>query len=377
METDSKRGKNPSKKTISILIARAGGRCQFENCNRNIFIDHFTLTPTNNSNVAHIVAASPDGPRGDEARSHQLSDEIENLMLMCMEHHHLIDAEGQEKIYTVERLTEMKRRQEQRVRETLDCLNAEITTMVHLTSPLKGKTKVAISPNETVKAFFPRMKPKSEHPIRFDIPEIYDYKNQASWVEACLRLEHEFRQQVLSYDRTSHFSIFAIAPIPLIMKLGFLFGGAANANVYQKDRTQDSWEWPSEDKTNDFSVEEKNNENGNGVAVVVSVTGEIEQEAIDKVRCFKTVYYLRAKNQGVDSIRSEQDLSEFWHTYQSLLETIKCKRVKKICLFPATPSSVAFEMGRRYMQGVYPKVVVYERDGDYFETITIGEEDDE
>jgi hypothetical protein len=37
------------------------------------------------------------------------------------------------------------------------------------------------------------------------------------------------------------------------------------------------------------------------------------------------------------------------------------------------PVSAAFEMGRRYMVGIYPKMVIYDRDGEFFETLTIGD----
>ena len=39
MSKNQNRGPAPSHKTVSILIARAGGRCQFENCNKNVFLD--------------------------------------------------------------------------------------------------------------------------------------------------------------------------------------------------------------------------------------------------------------------------------------------------------------------------------------------------
>ena len=119
MAKNNNRGPAPSHKTVSILIARAGGRCQFENCNKNVFLDEVTLDDTNDSNVAHIIASSPDGPRGSKTQSFEMSDKIENLMLMCLDHHHLIDEKGQEHIYTVERLRAMKASQEERVQKLI------------------------------------------------------------------------------------------------------------------------------------------------------------------------------------------------------------------------------------------------------------------
>ena len=77
MNKTSNRGKRTSEKTKMLLIARAGGRCQFKGCNRDLFIDEFTLEKFNFSNMAHIIASSPNGPRGNDD-SHKLSDDLDN-----------------------------------------------------------------------------------------------------------------------------------------------------------------------------------------------------------------------------------------------------------------------------------------------------------
>ena len=57
----SNRGKSPSSLTKWLLIARTAGRCQI--CNKFLLTDQFTMIDNDNSNMAHIVASSPDGPR--------------------------------------------------------------------------------------------------------------------------------------------------------------------------------------------------------------------------------------------------------------------------------------------------------------------------
>ena len=374
MAKNENRGPDPTPKTINILIARSGGRCQFENCNKNIFLDKFTLTYSNNSNVAHIIASSPEGPRGSQTQSFAMSDKIENLMLMCLDHHHLIDEKGREHIYTVERLRAMKASQEERVQKLMDNLNADVTTMLHLTSPIKGKPSDSFSAREAAKAFLPRMRAESEYAMTIAIPAFGEYKSEEYWQSAEYWLDNNYKYNVGSkinnYPNT-HFSVFPLAPIPLIMKLGFLMGDKVRANVYQKTKQPDTWEWQSAELTNDFKIEEKSFESGAGVAIVLSLTAEIEMEAVLKTADFKTVYILRADRQGDESIKSEQDLSAFWNKYKELCESLKGE--EELSVFPAVPVSAAFEMGRRYMVGVYPQMVIYDRDGDFFETLTIGD----
>ncbi len=377
MAKNNNRGPAPKLPTIAALIARAGGRCQFENCNKNVFLDEVTLDDTNNSNIAHIVASSPRGPRGSATQSFELSDKIENLMLMCLEHHHLIDEKGKDKIYTVEILRAMKATQEERVQKMLNNLNADVTTMLYLNSPIKGKQNVSFSGKKASKAFVPYMKAESEYAMSINVLPYGKYDTTEYWREAESMLENQFNctiQSKLNICPNTHFSIFPLAPIPLIMKLGFLMGDKIHADVYQRAKQPETWEWQSTELTNSFHVEEKHFDTGDGIALAVSITGEIDIDSILKIDSFKAIYVIRAENQGDDSIKSVKDLSAFWHKYKELCEKLKNEKV--LSVFPAVPVSAAFEMGRRYMMGVYPKMIIYDRYKDFFEALTIGDEND-
>ena len=47
-----------------LLFVRAGGRCQFDGCNRYLLEHYPTLREGNFAEIAHIVAFREDGPRG-------------------------------------------------------------------------------------------------------------------------------------------------------------------------------------------------------------------------------------------------------------------------------------------------------------------------
>ena len=72
------------------LFGRAAGRCEFSGCNKPIWRNELTLTEGNFGEVAHIIAASEDGPRGNE-KSADLQIEFDNLMLVCQRCHKEID----------------------------------------------------------------------------------------------------------------------------------------------------------------------------------------------------------------------------------------------------------------------------------------------
>ena len=95
-------------------MGKAAGRCQYEGCNEPLWKDSLTQWEFNAAYIAHIIADSPNGPRGHETLSEKLAKDISNLMLMCDKHHRIIDREDVEG-HPVEKLIEMKKNHEMRI----------------------------------------------------------------------------------------------------------------------------------------------------------------------------------------------------------------------------------------------------------------------
>ena len=374
-EKKSNRGKGPSPTTKMILFAKSGGRCQFEGCNKYLLRDDITSEELNDANIAHIVASSSNGPRG-ACNSHELSDDINNLMLLCKTHHKLVDDNPEE--YTVERLTEMKLSQERKVKELLDAMQYSEALIVMLESSIKKEQTVKIDSKQAVHALRTTAhNPFDHYEIHIRFSSNSNYKDRQYWREAENHLNREIDNLInglLQENPKLTIAIFSIAPIPLIMKLGYKLGDKRKILVFQKYREPDTWEWLSNSQTNSFSYEMIKRGNGTKVAVIVSVTSEIDLSRVMAIDAFDTIYHLKAENCGVNAIKSKEDLGCFWKQYQKLLDNIKNNdHVEDASLFPAVPVSAAYEMGRRYMPHAYPKIRVYDECDGFFETITIGD----
>lgn len=102
-----------------ILFAKSGNCCAFQDCYRNLTAD---ASPPDRivvlGEVAHIVAESLQGPRGNSSLTLEERNRYDNLMLLCSQHHQLIDAQPQ--TYTVARLHAMKDKHEQWVAQRLE-----------------------------------------------------------------------------------------------------------------------------------------------------------------------------------------------------------------------------------------------------------------
>src|SRR5438067_1695875 len=83
------------------LFARSGNRCAFSDCRRLLTADG---SPPDRTVVlgemAHIVAERLQGPRGNSPMPLSERNRAENLVLLCNNHHQLVDSQPQ--TYAVE-----------------------------------------------------------------------------------------------------------------------------------------------------------------------------------------------------------------------------------------------------------------------------------
>lgn len=96
-----------------MLWGAANGRCSFPNCPKVLVSERTTNDPrVMLGEIAHIVGERTNGPRGQPPLTQDERDSYENTILLCHEHHEVVD--GQPKTYTVEVLLGYKRAHEER-----------------------------------------------------------------------------------------------------------------------------------------------------------------------------------------------------------------------------------------------------------------------
>lgn len=111
-----------SSKTRILVWSRAAHRCSI--CRQGLFMDEIsTDDPSLVGDVAHMVADSPDGPRGASPLTAEQRDLYSNLLLLCKPHHKLVDDNPAE--YPVERLQQIKSEHERWVKESLEGFDAD------------------------------------------------------------------------------------------------------------------------------------------------------------------------------------------------------------------------------------------------------------
>ncbi len=101
-------------KEIKLLCLSSGGLCAFPGCDKRLIKEGSSLDdPVVIGEIAHIIAESRSGPRGDAVLSDEDRNKHTNLILLCPEHHTIIDR--QPNTYSIPVLRQMKADHEARI----------------------------------------------------------------------------------------------------------------------------------------------------------------------------------------------------------------------------------------------------------------------
>ena len=102
-----------SERSLKSLWGRAGGRCSFPTCRMELFVEEEVPSPTLIGENCHIVAEKDNGPRGDPEMPISERNLYGNLILLCRNHHKIIDdnANGVGN-YPIAKLLEIKQQHE-------------------------------------------------------------------------------------------------------------------------------------------------------------------------------------------------------------------------------------------------------------------------
>lgn len=346
------------------LWAISGGRCEIRGCNKLLSESAFASKRYNVGVFAHIVADSPEGPRGNSL-SKELADKIENIIFTCPDCHKMIDSEENLSLYTVELLTQMKKEHEDR-----------ISQVTGITEDLKCHTityfsRVGNSPNifnENVlkNAMLPEYTTNGEI-IRLYMENSYIKDNESIfWTLEKKNLEETFKEYVLPLlhkGKVSRLAIFALAPMPLLIRLGTLLTDKTSVCIYQKHRIPDEWKWLNEDIGDFEYIMEEPNCNKSNVALNISLSGTIDNSRIYSVLGDDvSIWKLSIENPSNDFIRNKEQVELFNKKMREVFEVIKRKHGHNITLhiFPACPISLCIELGRVWMSKCDMRLSIYD-----------------
>lgn len=347
-----------------LLAARSAGLCQFRGCSERLTEDQLTRSSDNFGAFAHIVAHSPDGPRGDKVRSPLLSDNIENFMVLCLVHHKLIDGDNW-RDYPEPMLLEMKAEHEARIRRLTNhggdqrthllLLDARVGPRANpLTRTVAARAVLPLYAQEATEVPLSRLRQEDGERLSWD-----------NGVGELRRAVNDVFERFTRHE-IAHISVLALAPIPLLIYLGYRLGDLVPAECFQKrrevaDRTEEAegWRWLDGGADLGFTVSVNDQsalEQGSDVTLVLAVSDDpvITGPVGDHPRIT-----LRVERPGLDIVTSRQQAAAFRHVAREAMQLVA--RAARVHVVAALPNALSVEFGRVQLPKSHPPLVIYDR----------------
>jgi hypothetical protein len=351
-------------KIIKLLLIKSGGRCQYKGCNISLYQDLITKRFFNKAYLAHIVADSPGGPRGDVTRSTLLAKELSNIMLLCDTHHRLIDRIEVDE-HSESLLLEMKKEQEERI-ERITAINPNSQSHIITYKANVGQHTPVLLYETLVEYLLPEHYPAQSNTIDLGLTDspIRD-KDEEFWITEVKVLNENFNQRLVNSIRQQnikHISLFAFAPMPLLVKLGTLINDIQNVEIYQPIRNPKTWKLSNDSIDTTYKISKPKSINPL-VALNISLSATINNERITKMLgddC--SIYTLTIDTPFNDYLQSKIQLQDFSIAMRHLFDEIKSNYTSKteLHIFPAMPIAIAIELGRIWMPKADMPLTIYD-----------------
>ena len=360
------------------LWVRSGGRCAL--CKKYLLEGELTLLPLFIGESAHMVGATKGkaSPRGGAPLPLSRRNVAENLILLCPSHHAEADKKLAESHITVEWLAEQKHKHEAWIRQVTGLDPRRTTTVLRLIGDLRSRSveldrETAAAAVVRTDARFPEFYLSADNSgIEIDLRHMpgENPPDEAYWQVCRDKIDEVIEHKLVEAVRggyTKHVSVFAFARLPLLTYLGSKLDDTYEVEVYQRQRSDESWSWPATEAAT-FTVTQPEPA-GPEAVLVLNVSGTIDEADLPAdLRDLRVFRVAIDGAPGVDAIASRASLRTFEATVRNVLASLEVggKTVRRLHVFAAVPISAAVVLGRAHDRQVHPTLALYDRtDGAY------------
>lgn len=347
-----------SETTKKEMILVSGGRCEI--CNDYMFQDGFTKKRTNFSEHAHIIADSNKGPRANPNKKYR--ENPENLMLLCSNCHTKIDKNPED--YPEDLLRKFKSEHEFRIKYITGIKYEKVTEYSIFNTVIGMKDTFADNKSMISSILNDGYYPRSDFPLDLSsnsssIDDSSDfYKEHINDLSAKY---HKYEKEIKS--KTCF--LFAIAPQPLLIKLGTLLLKDSNIIVKQRSRATQSWDWQDSSSRQRIIIKKPDSPSKDKKPILLI---DISDKVVDLKSSFPFLeefdfWEITVKNPNMNFIKSHEEVNDFSEKSMNLLSEISQTygNNSSLIVVPIMPNSLAVEFGRVWMPKAHCQLDIYDR----------------
>lgn len=372
----SGRGPAITPKTAQKVWADAGGRCMFTGCAEDLSNIPLYSQPARVGYLAHIVASDPQGPRGCQQRSHPLSDNPDNIMLMCDAHHRLIDSFAPD-VYDEPTLVAMRQTHRDMVRGYMESMRFPRAKAMTLHANL-AYVPTCFHESEFIEAILATdraMLPGVAHYVR-RTSQRDDRNTPGFWPNYLREHENQIRELVTRFNSPNEADTDELAVFPLhhnatMVLAGRLMGEARAIQVFQYQRDRRAWAWEKSATprpAGTFAVEGLSTDRTDEVLVTLELTAGMDEQAMPtelapKIAAGQMPWIrITTPHPSFDCIAHPKDLDQFTQVARRAINHLQdVMRVRKAHLIAISPASTVFRFGQMLQAGHHPPYTIYDR----------------
>jgi len=373
-----------SVETKRAVERAAHWRCQFEGCGEDLRQHLQSGADGNFSYLAHIVAASPDGPRGDPDGSKELVDDPSNILLMCDKCHRLIDRIAPDE-FNAERLRQMREKHIVEVNRLLDGLRFPAAQALVIGGNIAGQYSQVDTAAVAAAMRSQKLRPSGP-------PQVF-FRNGAHqgnnvtphyWSSLFEQLGTDLPalRRFLNGDARGgmtpeNICVFPLHNTSILVLAGRVVGEGRSINIFQFDRDASQgaparqWSWPDAGQPPDdkYRIEADAAKQGEttDAALLVYLTATIptaelpEPFQCDGISAMPTVT-LTVDKPTYSSISHPDDVRLFGAAVGEALRILSdVWRAQRIHVVVIAPVSACFRLGQKLQARNQPVIRLYER----------------
>ncbi len=353
--------------TKRVVWTQAAGHCEL--CGTDLMYDYRAGKPMKWGEVAHILPASPKGPRGrsdhDEAKAASLTNDPANLMLLCPGCHDKIDrdAEG----YPESDLSGLHQAYLERVRlaATTPDGGRAIPVIVQsqhfaTNNDIPVRDLLVAMSSEGLTAF--------DHPIKITFPAPSHRGRDAHyWQSIKDNIQHELEQQLKrrggAYGDVPALAVVGVADIPALIMLGQSLGDRSKRLLFSFNR-EHQLRWPDQSAEPPEFVFTPPSDGEGPLALVLSISAQVPTRDVEEALPGARIAELSIPVPSYAMVQNRRVIHAFRDALQTHLSRLEAMTADTIHVFAAIPAALAIEFGALLTTQHQHAYLIFDRDKD-------------
>lgn len=365
---------NIQPKVRLAVWSAAGGRCSIRGCNKPLWYNGLTLMSGNFSDMAHIIGAKEDGPRGGPD-SDKLATDARNIIIVCKDCHKEIDDNPE--IYTVDILLEMKKEHEYRIDRVTGITVDQKTEVLIFKSKIAGRP-VSVDIREVEGTIIRSgYYPASKDILMIDRTQEDGDGTENYWDYNRGKIEQEFKRLFDLYGQEmGRLSVFALGSMPFLFLLGKLITDTRvnHVEVFQRSRETQSWDWPVDidhAMLPGYRIERPQTVNSHRFPVLLlALSDHIQPDKYEGLWPNETDVYTITLEGAVpnrDYLKHPSQVNQFVKLFHQLLNELQAAYGAKttLHLLPAVPLSIAVRSGMAILPKKEMPILIYDMNWEF------------